>query len=1236
VDREDLQRIRRGTYVSLLVLGAFSQVAQALIGRELLVVFHGNEISLGAFYGAWLLWIAIGAFTVGWLRSRGRVAAPMRLFRGCLLLLPFLLALQVEGARNLRLLMDVPSVELVPLGRLLLATAAVTLPVSFTVGVAFPLGCAVLANARAPGTAKGDDMTRDVRDVSHLYVLEAAGALGGGMLFTFVFIEWFGAWRTVGAVAVLLAVGAGLLAARSRRVVALAAVAGVLGLAVAATPLGGWLNRSSEEARFHSMHPGLELLDTAETRYGHVAVARFGPQISVAYDGRIADNFPDPIPVALDAAYFHSQADHPKRVLLFGGLSSGLAAELLRYPISHLDVVEQDQRAFEHIRPYLGAATVEALSDPRLEVHFSDGRRFINQASGDSAYDLVLALTPDPASAYLNRYFTREFYQRVSATMAPTGVLCTRVSSAANYMGTDIASYSASIYRTLRDVFPYLVVAPGDIHVFCAAREPGRVTADPDVLAQRYQTTEVRGRTIPATAFASLLPADRVEWLRKHLEGEKAELNTDAQPVTYYLNMVLWGKYTSSKLVGILDALRRMGLWTWFTPLVVFVLLFILRTAMDRRGRTHRRRTSATVAIALLGFVAMAAQMQLLLSYQAHVGYVFGRIALLNGLFMTGLAAGAGIIGERLTRLSRPGVWLGIVLAVVSVACALLPTALAALGGVGGSAQELIYLGLVFASGTLTGTGFPLGVELAHGDRRDVLRTSGGIEAADHLGGAAGGILAGAVLVPLLGVEGTSHMLAATALVALVPVLFAELAPDPAARTSPSALGARGYASFPFTRLSFALAFVVLSVFAVSTLARRAAQGPIVRFDDATLANVSGSESFAFSDSPMPHYVGTAEDKPTRTVSLASMPVASDVKGYAGPINLLVSVDDQGVLRGVRYVESNESPAYIQGIETWLLGLAKHDLSKAPLSLGEIDAISGATISSKAALETVNRAAAVGARHALGVDFSWAGEARSESLFAALWHPKVVLGLLLLIAFFPAVYRGHERARLAYQLASLAILGIAFNSLFTEVDLVNLGLGRMPSFASNAFWYLLLGFVIATSLLLGQVYCGYVCPFGALQELVSRAGRFLRLRSYAHSWIEMRTRYASFVIASLALSAVLITGDLVWVSFNPMQHVFDLHASGWIGWLTLASLVGALFYYRFWCRYLCPMGAVLAIGNKLALVRRGAPSRQVSRCDLGARHRFDLDCLQCNRCVSGREIGVRSRASSGTRARDPL
>jgi polyferredoxin len=239
-------------------------------------------------------------------------------------------------------------------------------------------------------------------------------------------------------------------------------------------------------------------------------------------------------------------------------------------------------------------------------------------------------------------------------------------------------------------------------------------------------------------------------------------------------------------------------------------------------------------------------------------------------------------------------------------------------------------------------------------------------------------------------------------------------------------------------------------------------------------------------------------------------------------------------------------------------------------------------------------------------------------------RPGFLLTLLLVLAFFPTYRSGHDGARLAYQAAVLGILGFGLNNLATEVDLVNLSLGHFPSFSTAPEHWLLLGFVGVTLLLFGQAYCGYVCPFGALQEFLSRLGRRLYLRRYPVHAVEVRARYLKFVLLGLMLCAVWLSNEPAWSTFNPMQHLFGGHFPPWMILITALSLVGALVYYRFWCRYFCPFGAFLALGNKLALLKRLAPRRRFEHCDLGVRDEYDVDCLHCHRCLSARDFGVRA------------
>jgi predicted membrane-bound spermidine synthase len=1165
--------IQTRLYLTLLALGAYSQIAQALLIRESLVVFYGNEISLGAFFGSWLFWIAIGSTSVVLLRERAWAQNPLPLLRVLILALPFLLALQIIATRLARLFLDVSSTEFMPLGELFFSILIITLPSSLTLGFAFPLACKALGN--------GDT----VKNVSYLYIFEALGALLGGILFTFVFIEWLGVWRTLGIVAVLLAFTV------QRKFAAF--FVGTIGLVLAATPMGRLANDYMETLRFSTLQPGLELVDAVETRYGHVAVARLGDQFSVVTDGRIVDSFPAPKQAEQEAAFFYSQSNGAKRILLFGGLAGGLAEELLRYPVERLDVIEEDERAFERIRPHL-----TPINDPRLLVHFEDGRRFVNRLE-DERYDLVLVLTADPSSAHNNRYFTHEFYQRIRQAMSAQAVLCTQVSSASNYLGRDVKSYSGSVFRTLSETFSFIAIAPGDSHVYCASSTLGQVSESADVLKQRYLNTRLDEHRFPAESFYSLLPTERIAFVRKQLED--GDLNTDAKPVTYYLNMVLWGKFSASEFVDWLETLRRMGFWPYIVPLMVFVALLLLRAALEGFQRPRLRRQSAIFALFVLGLIAMAVQLALLFSYQASMGFVFGRIALLNGIFMTGLALGAGGIGQGLTRIQRPALALVGLMAVVTGGLVALPSLLAALSGLDSLWLEGVYLLLALSVGVLTGVGFPLGVHLAHAE--DVLRTSGFVEAADHVGGALGGLLTGALLVPILGIADTCYLLALFAFISLIPVLYADKAPS-----SIPLVQRRGYRAFPFPLLSWGLAFCVITVF---VLARGAEEGPTVRFSEATLSDVSQSSTFEFREQPMPHYLGSV------TVSLASMTVAADVRGYAGPINLLVSVDEAGILRGVRYVESDETPAYIADMDKWLAALSGRDISN-PLTLDEVDSLSGATISSRAALESINRAVQAGGEVAFGKSFAPVERGKGMGWL----NRDFLIMLALLIVFFPVYRSGRDGIRLLYQGAVLIVLGFWFNALVTEIDLVNISIGHLPSSPQR---YLMIGFVIFTALFLGQAYCGYVCPFGALQEFISRLGRFFYLRSYAARSLETRMRYVKFVLLAFMVVAFWLTEDLLWVSFNPMQHFFSGHLNDWMIAIMLMSLVGALFYYRFWCRYFCPFGAFVALSNKLAFLKRFAPRRRFERCDLGVRDEYDVDCIHCQRCVTGKDFGVRGR-----------
>ena len=123
--------------VVLLLIGTYAQIVQAWLIRESLVVFYGNEISLGAFFGSWLLWIAAGAMAVVVLRRRRRPARPLLALRILVLALPVLLGAEVLALRVVRWILDVSAIQLIPLGELFWSLLLINLPVGVALGAAY-------------------------------------------------------------------------------------------------------------------------------------------------------------------------------------------------------------------------------------------------------------------------------------------------------------------------------------------------------------------------------------------------------------------------------------------------------------------------------------------------------------------------------------------------------------------------------------------------------------------------------------------------------------------------------------------------------------------------------------------------------------------------------------------------------------------------------------------------------------------------------------------------------------------------------------------------------------------------------------------------------------------------------------------------------------------------------------------------------------------------------------------
>jgi NosR/NirI family nitrous oxide reductase transcriptional regulator len=225
--------------------------------------------------------------------------------------------------------------------------------------------------------------------------------------------------------------------------------------------------------------------------------------------------------------------------------------------------------------------------------------------------------------------------------------------------------------------------------------------------------------------------------------------------------------------------------------------------------------------------------------------------------------------------------------------------------------------------------------------------------------------------------------------------------------------------------------------------------------------------------------------------------------------------------------------------------------------------------------------------------------------------------------------------RIAQVLSFFFFAGIfsqAFNGFQQIYQLIikhNLSLDKIQMFLVP------LTIVAVLSILFGRFFCGWFCAFGAFNDFLFALSQklFPKKQSRLNQKFDSYLKYLKYVILILIIVFVwtfnLIATDAFdpWVAFAQLGNIFQ-NGFSW-SLLVLALIgVGAMMIERFFCRYLCPLGAMLAILSKLKLTSIYKPSAHCNNCKLcsvSCPMNINLasvetvnssECISCLKCVS--------------------
>ncbi len=213
------------------------------------------------------------------------------------------------------------------------------------------------------------------------------------------------------------------------------------------------------------------------------------------------------------------------------------------------------------------------------------------------------------------------------------------------------------------------------------------------------------------------------------------------------------------------------------------------------------------------------------------------------------------------------------------------------------------------------------------------------------------------------------------------------------------------------------------------------------------------------------------------------------------------------------------------------------------------------------------------------------------------------------------------------------------------------------------FAYYVIGFLIFIGAILGRIVCGFLCPFGLLQDLLHKIPFPKKIRTFRGDRLLRKLKYVIFLVFVLLLPMFVVDvmgqgspyfcklicpagtleGGIPLVLLNKTMR-------GAVGWLyvwknviLVVTIIFSILIYRPFCKYICPLGAFYSVFNPIAVFRYRVDEEKCVHCGKCAevcqmqvnpvQNANDLECIRCGRCKKA--CPVQAISSGGTLEKPP-
>lgn len=318
----------------------------------------------------------------------------------------------------------------------------------------------------------------------------------------------------------------------------------------------------------------------------------------------------------------------------------------------------------------------------------------------------------------------------------------------------------------------------------------------------------------------------------------------------------------------------------------------------------------------------------------------------------------------------------------------------------------------------------------------------------------------------------------------------------------------------------------------------------------------------------------TLSVQPDGTFVVNTRVLAKDVQGYGGPVPLKIHIDKDGRLTAIEAEPNAESLSFFDRAKELFSRWQGKTIDEAMAE--DVDAVSGATFSSKAIIRNVQRGLAYAKQHGLADGGKGAQKESAERTVATGWTLGSIVALIaVLLGAVVPLFTNNRRLHLVQLVVNVVVLGLWTGTFVSYTLFLRLFAGGVSLSAIGTLAAPLLMLIVALLYpLAGRSghYCAHVCPFGSAQELAGKLSR-RKLR------ITPRVLRVLTALRNLlwgVLMALLLTGTCTaWIDYELFTAFIYSSASVWVIVLAVLFLVLSVWVPRPYCRFVCPTGALM-------------------------------------------------------------